>query len=231
MSSSNGRWHPGKAASFAQCSQTAIPSSARKLPFEGNRKPFRAGTARPTDGHLCLLGRDTGLWSIKWTLAKLLERQLANALNGTGVEDPQGEPMEFWWHAIAPEFPGYSEGSFMLIDSKWDLGDAVGGTIKASCSLLKIGVKIQFRGVVDEIRAHDQTVLQRRTFPLPPHLRTKETIRTFPWSRVDRFAPPPADGWQEKKIKDQIAFKMRAFTDGSPAFYVCDRSVDGTRPQ
>ncbi|RWQ13075.1 MULTISPECIES: ThiF family adenylyltransferase [unclassified Mesorhizobium] len=196
----------------------SYPFVRPQVALRGKPETFPHKHCSPTDGNLCLLGRDTGLWSIKWTLAKLLEKQLTSALNGTGVEDPQGEPMEFWWNAIAPEFPGYSEGSYMLIDSKWDLGGAVGGTIKASCSLLRIGEKIQFRGVVDEVRAHDQTVLASRTFPLPPHLRTKKTIRTFPWTRVDRLAPPPADGWQEKKVKDQIAFKMHAFTDGSPAF-------------
>lgn len=151
------------------------------------------------------------------TLAKLLEKQLANALNGTGVEDPQGEPMEFWWNAIAPEFPGYVDGSYMLIDTDWKVGDQTEGTLRVSYSLQKMDNKIRFQGAVEEIKAKDGSVLAARTYPLPYGLELKKVTGTFPWRRVGRFAPPPREGWRDRKVQDQIAFDSRAITSGSPA--------------
>ncbi|TIO13391.1 MAG: hypothetical protein E5X86_29490 [Mesorhizobium sp.] len=184
--------------------------------LRGNPETFPHKHCSPTDGNLCLLGRDTGLWSIEWTLAKLLEKQLTNALNGTGVEDPQGEPMEVWWNGIAPAFPGYVDGSYMLIDSDWNVADQTEGTLRVSYTLQKMDNKIRFKGAVEEIKAKDGTVLATRTYPLPHGLESKKVTGTFPWRRVGRFAPPPREGWRDRKVQDQIAFGGRAVTYGSP---------------
>ncbi|TIN49438.1 MAG: hypothetical protein E5Y32_01875 [Mesorhizobium sp.] len=185
--------------------------------LRGNPETFPHKHCSPTDGNLCLLGRDTGLWSVEWTLAKLLEKQLSNALNGTGVEDPpQGEPMEVWWNGIAPAFPGYVDGSYMLIDSDWNVADQTEGTLRVSYTLQKMGNRIRFQGAVEEIKAKDGTVLFTRTYPLPHGLESKKVTGTFPWRRAGRFAPPPREGWRDRKVQDQIAFGGRAVTYGSP---------------
>ncbi|RWO94835.1 MAG: hypothetical protein EOQ98_29005 [Mesorhizobium sp.] len=183
----------------------------------GNPETFPHKHCSPNDGNLCLLGRDTGLWSIEWTLAKLLEKQLANALDGSGVEDPQGEPMEVWWNAIAPAFPGYVDGSYMLVDSDWNVADQSEGTLRVSYSLQKMDNKIRFQGAVEEIKASDGTVLAARRYPLPYVLEFNKVNAIFPWRRVSRFAPPSREGWRDKKVQDQITFGRHAVTTGSPA--------------
>lgn len=55
----------------------------------------------PLDGNLCLLGRDSAQWNPQWTLARLLDEKLKEALAGSPDEDAQGEPVEFWWNFLA----------------------------------------------------------------------------------------------------------------------------------
>ncbi|MER8640674.1 ThiF family adenylyltransferase [Mesorhizobium sp. M1365] len=193
----------------------SYPFVRPQVALRGNPETFPHKHCSPTDGNLCLLGRDTGLWSIEWTLAKLLEKQLANALNGTGMEDPQGEPMEFWWNAFAPAFDGYVDGSFMLIDTAWNVGAETEGTLRASYSLQKMDDKIRFQGVVEEIKAKDGSVLAARKFPLPPGLQLKKVTGIFPWRRVGRFAPPSPEGW--RKAQGQLTFGGHVINSGSPA--------------
>ena len=78
----------------------------------------------PIEGVLCLLGRDGRQWQHQWTLRRLLDEQLADALNGTGEEDPRGEPAEYWWNILSvPD-------SYCLVASDWTIGEAKGGTMQ-----------------------------------------------------------------------------------------------------
>jgi hypothetical protein len=77
----------------------------------------------PLDGTVCLLGRDSSQWTPELTLRRLLDEQLEHTLNGTGNEDPQGEPAEFWWNLQG------LPGSYCLIDSRWEVGQHAGGKL------------------------------------------------------------------------------------------------------
>lgn len=76
------------------------PFVGPQVALRGDPSTFLKRHCSPADGTLCLLGRDTGFWSAEWTLATLLERQLEKAINGTGPEDPQGEPVEVCWNKL-----------------------------------------------------------------------------------------------------------------------------------
>ncbi|APG87010.1 hypothetical protein SAMCCGM7_pB0295 (plasmid) [Sinorhizobium americanum CCGM7] len=187
--------------------------------LRGDPSTFPEKHCSPADGTLCLLGRDTGLWSAEWTLATLLERQLENALNGRGPEDPQGEPMEVWWNYLAPEFKRFVDGSYVLVDSAWDLEDAAGGSLRLTYLMEKVGEGISFRGAVDEIKDDNGTVLATRSFPLPRELQARSKAATFPWRRVDRFAPPPREKWLDgaESLREKIDFNQRPIDNSSPS--------------
>ncbi|NRQ19176.1 hypothetical protein BHMPCIPO_06443 [Ensifer sesbaniae] len=50
------------------------------------------------------------------SLAEILDENLAHVLDGTGAEDPQGEPIECRWNSL-----GHASGSSVLVDSEWKL--------------------------------------------------------------------------------------------------------------
>jgi hypothetical protein len=195
----------------------SYPFVRPQVALRGTPDTFPEKHCSPTDGNLCLLGRDTGLWSAEWTLATLLEKQLESALNGTGLEDQQGEPIEVWWNTAALSLKGHSDGSYMLVDSTWNLEGAEQGTLRVSYSLQRIGDEVRFQGAVDEIRSKDGTILATRTFPLPPQVEAKKRTDTFPWRRTSRFPPPPQEGWRDEKVGDQLKFEQRPITNMSPA--------------
>ncbi|ODA93205.1 hypothetical protein BFX40_10080 [Mesorhizobium sp. SEMIA 3007] len=207
----------GEACQLRAVFPDSYPFVRPQVSLRGDPEMFPHKRCSPTDGNVCLLGHDAGLWSIEWTLGKLLEKQLANAVNGTGMEDPQGEPMDFWWNIIALAFPGYVDGSYMLIDTAWNVGDQTEGTLRVSFTLQKMDNKIRFQGAVDEIKAKDGTFLATRTYPLPHGLESKKVTGTIQWRRVSRFAPPSREGWRDGKVQDQITFGRRAVTTASPA--------------
>ncbi|RWI85436.1 MAG: hypothetical protein EOR22_31075 [Mesorhizobium sp.] len=153
----------------------------------------------PLDGMLCLLGRDTGLWPIKWTLARLLENQLENALQGQGLEDPQGEPIEVWWNHTAASAPG----SFVLVDSSWNLGEADEGSITLRFIAHRDERTILFNAAVEEVRSADGSVIVRRDFPLPRALAAGK-VASFPWRRREYFPPYPADRIPEE-VRRELA--------------------------
>ncbi|RVJ37394.1 MULTISPECIES: ThiF family adenylyltransferase [Sinorhizobium] len=212
---SDGRLYPLQ-ASFPD----SFPFVRPQVALRGDPSSFPEKHCSPADGTLCLLGRDTGLWSAEWTLATLLEKQLENALNGTGLEDPQAEPIEVWWNALAPNFEAFVEGSYVLVDSAWRLEDAETGVLRLTYSIEKVGEKIKFRGAVDEIKALNGTVLATRDFPLPPDLQAKSHTAAFPWRRTGRFAPPPPGRWRDKEVQDHIAFARRPVDKTSPAISI-----------
>ncbi|TIR50619.1 MAG: hypothetical protein E5X53_18995 [Mesorhizobium sp.] len=139
----------------------SYPFVRPQVALRGAPDTFPEKHCSPSDGNLCLLGRDTGLWPAGWTLATLLEKQLENALNGTGLEDQQGEPMEVWWNTVALSF----EGNYMLVDSSWNLKGVEEGNLRVSYSLQRIGERIRFQGAVDEVRAHMRSLASRHKGP------------------------------------------------------------------
>ncbi|WP_265518720.1 ThiF family adenylyltransferase [Nitratireductor luteus] len=162
----------------------------------------------PIEGNLCLLGRDTGQWRTSWSLCKLLQEQLGPALDGGDEEDPQGEPAEYWWNALG------RSGSYCLIDSSWDLGDATQGSLlvryvwasgndQAPNGESDIPV---VRAVVEEIRDADGSVLHRWTSILPVDLKSSDHVVEIPWVRSeDTVFPEPDLGAQIRAMRDALA--------------------------
>lgn len=138
----------------------------------------------PIDGMVCLLGRDSAQWTPDWYLVKLLDQQLKDALLGTGDEDPQGEPADFWWNSLAP-----LPDSYLLVDSAWDLGEAEGGRFDITYS---IGDKserqegdplLPFRAVVSAVRSNDGSIIAKWQGPLPRELGERSGKMAIPWVR------------------------------------------------
>lgn len=153
----------------------------------GDPATFPQRHCNPVDGSLCLLGRDTAQWLPSWTLARLLQEQLANALNGTGDEDPQAEPAEVWWNSSF----GLPD-SYALIDSSWDIGGAQEGFLTLRYAG-KGGQSAQIQSIVTEIRDAATATLSSWTGGLPDQLRRSRTV-AVPWLRVDGpFLPQGLD--------------------------------------
>lgn len=162
----------------------------------------------PIEGNLCLLGRDTRQWSPKWTLCKLLKEQLEDALNGTGDEDPQGEPAEYWWNTLQ------RSGSFCLIDSAWDFGDASKGTLSIrykQTGLLPTrpgsGTKSipSIHAYVENVRDANDNVLHSWNSMLPPDLAKTQKLIEIPWVRIGETILP------ERELGHQISRMQTAY--------------------
>lgn len=150
----------------------------------------------PIEGNLCLLGRDTRQWLPSWNLQKLLSEQLADAIYGTGEEDPQGEPADFWWNDLGPK------GTYCLIDSRWDLGEAYEGTLVLRFALadtqtrLSDGERIKvpiIRAVVTQVRDAQKNVLHEWEGPLPTEVEAAGKRLTIPWVRLNETILPESD--------------------------------------
>lgn len=155
------------------------------------QQEYPARHCSPSDGVLCLLGRDSAQWTPSWTLRKLLDEQLEDALNGTGVEDPQGEPADYWWNALGlPD-------SFCLVDSRWSLPDAEKGTLTLRFDCTWKDNRPRIRAVVAAI--DDETGDRIATWdnPLPQYLEAESAkTLTVPWVRSDQPVLP--DGSSEQ---------------------------------
>lgn len=144
----------------------------------------------PVDGNICLLGRDSAQWTPDWYLVKLLDEQLEDALLGTGSEDPQGEPADFWWNTLSPP-----PDSYCLIDSSWDLGEeshgeleiiyALGGAIDPAGRRC-----VSFKGVVSKVFAKSGALLAKWDRVLPTELKGSSRKLPVPWHRSDRTLLP-----------------------------------------
>lgn len=144
------------------------------------------------NGELCLLGRDSRFWLAGTTLADLLSTNLENALYGVGEEDPQGEPAEVWWN----NFHGAGGGSYLLVDSGWDLKGASGGLVEIIYRFDDHPDHPSFRGVVKQIWNGDGDQVAERTQPLPPSLKgTSRMVAT--WKRRDDLPMPSDQGMRE----------------------------------
>lgn len=159
--------------------------------LRGDPATFPKRHCSPTDGTLCLLGRDSGQWLNRWTLAKLLEEQLAHALHGTGEEDEQGEPAEYWWNGLALAH------SYCLVDSQWTLGQATAGTLTLRYDFQPrpagaFGVAAAVRSVHD--RAGQQICSWQGALPLVLAEDGKEAV--IPWVYLDE-TPLPTRNWAD----------------------------------
>lgn len=151
----------------------------------------------PTDGVLCLLGRDSRQWRSRWTLRTLLEKQLADTLNGTGPEDQQGEPTEYWWNTFG------LDDSYCLIDSDWALANAKHGTLKLRFHSQWIDGKPVIKAAVVEILDDADNRIAAWDGALPPEL-LPESCKTFsiPWMRIEGPLAPTGDAAQINELAD-----------------------------
>ncbi|MER9032354.1 hypothetical protein [Mesorhizobium sp. M0674] len=117
----------------------------------------------------------------------MLEKQLADSVRGTGEEDQQDEPAEYWWNNL-----GRNSGSYCLIDSGWDVGDTSQGTLQLRY-IQDQTVKVEaengpihipaVRAYVEEVRAEDGQVLHQWAGPLPADLADAKNQLEVPWVR------------------------------------------------
>lgn len=154
--------------------------------------------ASPVDGTLCLLGRDTGLWPPQMTLRKLLEKQLEKTLSESSDEDPQGEPVEYWWNIQS------DTDSYILIDSSWNIQQATAGYYRLRFTTTKDGSQFILRGAVDEIYDEEGRVLATRSFPLPTSIAVNTKEARFRWTRVDRLNPPTNEQLQDETFRNEF---------------------------
>lgn len=129
----------------------------------------------PIEGQICLLGRDTRQWPPQHSLAALLQENLEHALNGTGDEDPQGEPPEFWWNCNA------TPDCFFAIDSGFDLGDAKDGWAEVRVALTN-SKGLHGRVVITRLLDAKKNVLSEWQGPLPWGLEKTGKLLQVPWT-------------------------------------------------
>ncbi|WP_085034854.1 ThiF family adenylyltransferase [Ensifer aridi] len=137
------------------------------------------------EGALCLLGRDTRYWQANMSLADILDENLAHVLNGTGAEDPQGEPIEYWWNSL-----GQASGSFILVDSGWKLSGYDKGTVDVLVTVSRKEIGRTIRAAILTVHAGDGSLLAKRVAPLPAASSSTAIRASFPWRRDDQLSLP-----------------------------------------
>ncbi|MEX2375458.1 MAG: ThiF family adenylyltransferase [Dehalococcoidia bacterium] len=157
-----------------------------------------------------------------WSLHTLLTKQLADAVRGSGDEDPQGEPAEYWWNALN------RTGSYCLIDSAWDLGVATEGTLllryaqdKSSKEQSAAGTKYVpvIRAFVEAVRSSDGEVLHQWDGPVPPDLAASNLTVEVPWVRMGQTLYPERPlGQQANALRERYPWlkrsKPRKYSEG-----------------
>lgn len=177
----------------------------------------------PIDGTLCLLGRDTSQWPNQWTLAELLRKQLADALRGTGEEDEQGEPAEYWWNVL-----GLAQ-SYCLVDSQWSLNGATGGMLKLRGGFRTKGDVPAIQAYVSEVRNDKNELICSWQGAVPPIFANAATELSVPWLYLDEILlPTAAKGDKLMSLMGQLAPKPRlmdfSFTTSAQLFAVAYHS-------
>lgn len=142
----------------------------------------------PLEGTLCLLGRDSRQWIASWSLHHLLREQLHEAIYGSQDEDPQGEPADFWWNALAPE------GSYCLIDSRWSIGAEEEGTLGLRYVIDRLGKNGDpvFRAVTTEVTDSKGHTIHSWEGHVPHDLAAGKPL-TVGWIRQDAALLPRSD--------------------------------------
>lgn len=186
----------------------SFPRLRPNVRLQGDPSTFQIRHCSPIDGNLCLLGRDSAQWRQQWTLRKLLEKQLADTLNDSGEEDPQGEPAEYWWNIFG------CHGSYCLVDSSWTLDGALHGSLHLRYRLQMEpgkGKVPEIQAVVTEVRNEKGDLIQSWHGALPPEIEVRSKEITIPWTYVDEVILP--NGSDLQRIYQQIeAFKNRLAT-------------------
>jgi hypothetical protein len=177
--------------------------------LRGDPTSFPRRHCSPIDGTLCLLGRETRQWEIRLTLARLLQSQLADALNGTGDEDAQGEPAEYWWNGIG------LANSYCLVDSSWNLAGSTSGTLTLRYKYHYQNGALEMRALVKQVRSREGIELCRWSGGLPHELEGPGPEIQIPWAYVDQVLLPTPP------IPDQLA-KLQELLPSGP------KSVDFT---
>jgi hypothetical protein len=164
-----------------------FPRLRPTVQLRGDPSTFPKRHCSPDEGNLCLLGRDSRQWRQQWTLADLLESQLADALNDSGHEDPQGEPAEVWWngHALS--------NSFCLIDSAWNIGAATKGELRLRYNYYHgQSDRPEFKALVAELRDDGGQTLAQWSEPVPGVVQSASKETTVPWIYIDEVLLPTA---------------------------------------
>ena len=177
----------------------SFPRIRPNVRLRGDPSIFPRRHCSPLDGNLCLLGRDTRQWRQQWTLRRLLELQLADALNDTGDEDPQGEPAEYWWNICA------RRGSYCLVDSSWALDSVASGMLKLRYRFHKQDDAPAIQAVVTEVRDENGAVMHRWSGAIPPNLARGSKEISIPWIYLDETILPT------NLIAEQTAALMARF--------------------
>lgn len=178
----------------------SFPRARPIVNLRGDPATFPTRHCSPIEGELCLLGRDTRQWRQKWTLAELLNQQLADALAGTGVEDPQGEPAEYWWNGFG------LDNSYCLVDSSWTLGEATAGTIVLGFASKYRDGALRVAAFVREVRDTAGRCVCGWDGRLPGWLGQARTAQ-IPWAYVDKVLLPSADtADQLKELRASLPF-------------------------
>jgi hypothetical protein len=142
-----------------------------------------------SDGTLCLIGRDSRQWTSSLTVPALLRERLADALTASGVEDPQGEPAEFWWNgSTLDDLP------YCLVETTWELWakgiDSGRLTIKYTLEDSDKGIP-RLRAVMTKVVVADGAVLFEWSGRLPSFFVGREAREvTIPWERLERLPLP-----------------------------------------
>lgn len=183
----------------------------------GDPKTFPKRHCAP-DGTLCLLGRDTGLWSGTITLANLLDTNLSKIIFGSEDEDPQGEPVEVWWNSNAATL---RNGSLLLTDSNWSVAGHKEGFAEIEYSWRYENKQPYLCAAISKIwleKPHG-TLLEERRFSLPPQIGTRKRTTIVKWRRDDTLLPP-SGRQSDADLIDRIWFNDKAISEEGARFYV-----------
>jgi hypothetical protein len=166
-----------------------------------------------SDGTLCLIGRDSRQWTSSLTVPALLREMLADAMNAGGIEDPQGEPDEFYWNgSILDDAP------FCLVETTWDLW-----TKGIDSGLLTIRYALDesdkrkpyLRGAMTKVVAPDGTVLFEWSGRLPAFLGHAADEVTIPWERLEKLALPDENAFRSLMDASKKASSSPSFSSQS----------------
>ncbi|MCO6177480.1 ThiF family adenylyltransferase [Ciceribacter sp. RN22] len=171
---------------------SSFPRLRPQVKLKAEPDTFPARHVGP-NGELCLLGRDSGLWQAKTTLADLLTSNLESALTNSGPEDPQGEPIEVWWNGVQR----FDHPNYLLVDSAWDVSGFEGGVAEIIYRFELLDARPRFVAAVDKIWAGDrETLLFERSFTIPKELVSATRLQVT-WRRDDELPLPNHDRLQE----------------------------------
>lgn len=170
-----------------------FPRNRPLVQLRADPATFPKRHCNPMDGTLCLLGRDSSQWPNQWTLARLLKEQLAHALHGTGDEDAQGEPAEYWWNLVGlPD-------SYCLVDSGWSIGEATSGTLTLRFAPRHRPGALAIEALVKSVRDAAGTQVCAWNGATPANLVKASEDATIPWIYLHE-TPLPTPEWRRELL-------------------------------